>query len=235
MRRCHCTITPSVVRATARAALSAALPWRPYGRLVTVARLLGLLLLAAAARRSLFAVARRFAFGFSHETARKAVRANLPGPGRLADGLVDALFLFRTRAWRRRRWDVAIDLHYRPFYGDRATPGLVGGPKKQGTNYFYGYATACLIHPRHRYAVGLLPLAAGATRPHEVVAALLAQMRARRLAVRGVVLDSGFDSAETILLLQEGASLTPCHCAARATGPTRATPGPCGRRGTSRS
>lgn len=201
MRRRHCTITPSAVRSTAREALQAALPWRPYGRLVTVARLLGLLLLAAAVRRSLFALAGRF--GFSHETARKAVGANLPELDALTAGLVDALFLFRCRAWRRRTWDVAIDLHFCPFYGDRATPGVVGGQKKQGTNFFYGYATACLVHPRHRYVVGLLPLAQGGMKPHDIVGALLDQMRSRGLAVRGVVLDSGFDSAETILLLQE--------------------------------
>lgn len=202
MRRVHCTITPSVVRSTARDALAAALDWRPYGRLVTVARLLGLLLLAAAARRSLSAVARRFASGFGRETARKAVAANLPDLDALTAGLVDALFLFRTRAWRRRRWVVAIDTHFCPFYGDRSTPGVVGGQKKQGTNSFYGYATACLVHPRHRYTVGLLPLA-GSQKPHGLVGALLAQMRSRGLGVRGVVLDSGFDSAETLLLLQQ--------------------------------
>lgn len=202
MRPCHCTITPSAVRSTARDALSAVRDWTPYGRLVTVARLLGLLLLAAAARRSISAIADRFGLGFGRETARKAVSANLPGLGALTAGLVDALHLFRSRGWRRRRWDVAIDLHYCPFYGDRGTPGLVGGQKKQGTNYFYGYATACLVHPRHRYTVGLLPLAEAAFKPHEVVAALLGQMQARGLGVRGVVLDSGFDSAETILLLQ---------------------------------
>jgi hypothetical protein len=202
VRRDHCTITPSVVRSTARQALQAALPWCPYGRLVTVARLLGLLLLAAAVRRSLSAIADRYRLGFGRETARKAVEANLPDLGALTAGLVDALFLLRSRAWRRRTWDVAIDLHFCPFYGDRSTPGVVGGQKKQGTNYFYGYATACLIHPRHRYVVGLLPLAAGGMKPHDVVAALLGQMSSRGLAVRGVVLDSGFDSALTILLLQ---------------------------------
>ena len=198
----HCTITPATVRATAKAALARALPCRRYGRLVTPGRLLDLLLLVAALRSSLAAVCRRFAFGFSHETARQAANANLPGLDALTASLVDALYLFRSRSWRRRRWDVAIDLHYCPFYGDRATPGVVGGPKKHGSNYSYAYATAVLVHPRHRYTVGLLPLTGPGMRPDAVVAALLAQMRARRLAVRGVVLDSGFDSAETVLLLQ---------------------------------
>src|SRR5438105_1699563 len=142
MRQSYCTITPTVVRRTAQGVLQQALPWKPYGRLVTVARLLGLLLLVAALRSSLSAVARRFRFGFSHETARKAVQANLPDVPALTTALVGALHQLGGRQLRRRRWVVALDLHYRPFYGDRTTPGVVGGQKKQGTHYFYGYATA---------------------------------------------------------------------------------------------
>src|SRR5438309_10508600 len=100
MRQRHCTITPSSVRSLAHAALRRALPWHGYGRLVSPTRLLDLLLLLAALRSSLAAVARRFALGFSHETARKAVRANLPGPDELTAGLADALHAFGGRAWR---------------------------------------------------------------------------------------------------------------------------------------
>ena len=201
MRPCYSTITPAVVRRTAQAVLQQALPWKPYGRLVSVARLLGLLLLAAASRSSLSAVARRFRFGFSHETARQAVRANLPDVAALTAALVGALHRLGGRL-RRRRWVVAIDLHYCPFYGDRAAAGVGGGQKKQGTHYFYGYATAELVHRRHRYTVGLLPLR-GNSPPHAVVAALLAQLDERGVRPRGVVLDSGFDSGETLRLLQE--------------------------------
>jgi hypothetical protein len=200
MRQTYSTITPAVVRRTARAVLQQALPWRPSGRLVTVARLLDLLLLVAVLRSSLSAVVRRFRFGFSHETARQAVRANLPGVPPLTAALVGALHRLGGPL-RRRRWVVAFDLHDCPFYGNRATPGVVGGPKKQGTHYFYRYATAELVHRRHRYTVGLLPVQ-GKVKPHEVVAALLAQLDERGLRLRGVVLDSGFDSGETLLLLQ---------------------------------
>lgn len=200
MRQPYSTITPAVVRHTARAVLQQALPCRPYGRKVTEARLLDLLLLVAALRSSLSAVVRRFRFGFSHETARQAMQANLPEVPALTDHLVDALYQFGPRR-KRRCWVVALDLHYRPFYGDRATPGVVGGQKKQGTQYFYAYATAELVHRRHRYTVGLVPLT-GKFKPHEVVAALLAQLDERGVRLRGVVLDSGFDSGEVLLLLQ---------------------------------
>jgi hypothetical protein len=181
--------------------LQHALPCHPYGRTVTQARLLDLLLLIAALRSSLSAVVRRFHFGFSHETARQAVQANLPEVPALTEHLLEALHQLGPRL-HRRRWVVAIDLHYCPFYGDRSTPGILGGQKKQGTKYFYAYATAELVHRRHRYTVGLLPLQ-GQAKPHEVVAALLAQLAARGLRLRGVVLDSGFDSGETLLLLKK--------------------------------
>jgi hypothetical protein len=202
MRHTHCTITPAVVRHTARQALLQVLPWKPFGRLVTVTCLLDVLLLVAVLRSSLSAIVRRFRFGFCHETARQALAANLPSQEQLTRGLVDALYVFGCRRWRQRLWDLAIDVHYCPFYGDRRTPGIVGGQKKHGSKYHYAYATAVLIHRRHRYTVGLLALERK-YKPHEVVAALLAQLDRHGLKLRGVVLDSGFDSGETLLLLQE--------------------------------
>src|SRR5271168_5330856 len=118
MRQSHYTVTPEVVRSTARQALERALPVQNYGRLVTAKRLLELLLLVAALRSSLSAVVKRFCFGFSHETARKAVAANLPDQNKLTEGLLDALYRFGSRALRRRCWVVAIDEHRDPFYGD---------------------------------------------------------------------------------------------------------------------
>lgn len=202
MRQSYSTITPSLVRSTAHAALNQALPWKRHGRRVTVTRLLDLLLLIAALRSSLYAIVRRFRFGFSHETARQAVAANLPSLARLQKGLLDALYAFGSRTLRRRRWDIAIDLHYCPFYGDSDTPGIVGGQKKHGSTHHYAYATAILLHRRHRYTVGLMAVEQK-YKPHEMVAALLTQVQERGLRLRGVALDSGFDSGETLLLLQE--------------------------------
>jgi hypothetical protein len=201
MRPSYSTITPSLVRSTAHAALQQALPWKRYRRHATVPRLLDLLRLVAALRSSLSAIARRFRFGFSHETARQAVAANLPDLPRLQQGLLDALYVFGGRLLHRRRWDIAIDQHYCPFYGDRNTPGIVGGQKKHGSKYHYAYVTAAILHRRHRYTVGLMALDC-AYKPHEIVTILLEQVQSRGVRVRGVALDSGFDSGETLLLLQ---------------------------------
>jgi hypothetical protein len=201
MRQSYSTITPALVRSTAHGALQLILPWKRHGRRVTVSRLLDLLLLVAALRSSLSAIVRRFHFSFSHETARQAVAANLPDLQRLQQGLLDALYCFGWPMLRRRRWDIAIDQHYCPIYGDRNTPGIIGGQKKHGSKHHYAYATAALLHRRHRYTVGLMALDRD-YKPHEIVTILLTQVHRRGVRLRGVALDSGFDSGETLLLLQ---------------------------------
>lgn len=202
MRQLHSSLTPGVIHHHARRALAGCLDWRPVGRAVSVAQLLDLLLVMAATAASLFAVARRF-FPFCHETARKAVRANLPGRDRLTAGLVGALHAVAafSRRDRRRPWLVAIDTHHKPYYGER-TPDVVGGPRTRGTKWSFGYATAALLHAGRRYTVGLCPLGPG-VRPDAVVRTLLDQVAGHGLKVRGVALDSGFEGGEVILLLQE--------------------------------
>jgi hypothetical protein len=201
VRHSHCSLTPGVVHHHARQALAGCLDWHPVGRSVAVPQLLDLLLVMAATAASLSAVARRF-FPFSHETARRAVRDNLPDTDRLAAGLVDGLHAVAgfSRRDRRRLWLLAIDTHHKPYYGER-TPDVMGGPKKQGTKWSFGYATAVLLHAGRRYTVGLCPLTPGVT-PDAVVRTLLDQVAERGLRIRGVALDSGFEGGDVIRLLQ---------------------------------
>lgn len=202
MRPLYSTITPAVIHQQARYALERCLDGKPFHQSVSVTDLLNLLLLMAAHTASLFATVRRF-FPFSHETASRAVKANLPSRERLVTGLVQALYevaLF-SRQDRRRRWLVAIDTHYVAYYGQK-TRGILGGPKKQGTKWFFGYATACLLHRHRRYTIALCPLDAS-MKPHEIVRTLLTQIAAQGLHICGVALDSAFDSGETLLVLQE--------------------------------
>jgi hypothetical protein len=202
MRHLHSTITPGVVHERAREAIGSILDWKPFGESVTVTDLLDVLLMMAASATSLFAVVERF-FTFSHETARRAVRANLPDLQQLVQGLLAALHETArfSRSDRRRRWLLAIDTHYEPYYGE-PTPFVVGGPKKQGTKWFYAYATAVLLHKGRRYTIALCPLLPE-TKPHQIVDTLLRQIAEKGLKIRGVVLDSAFDSGETFLLLQQ--------------------------------
>jgi len=204
MRPYH-SITPNAVHGRAREALRHVLDWVPFHKSVSVDDLLDLLLLMAACTSSLFATVRRF-FSFSHQTGSLAVKANLPSRkniDRLTRGLVDALYdvMAFSRRDRRRHWMVAIDVHNVAYYGP-PTPDVVGGPKKQGTKWFFAYATAVLLHKRRRYTVALAPLPPK-TKPHEIVRLMLDQIAEKGLKIRGVTLDSAFDSGDTLLLLQE--------------------------------
>jgi hypothetical protein len=201
MRQAYCSLTPAVVRDLAWTALAKALPWRPYRRRVTVHLLLDVVLLTAALGSSLWAVVRRYAFGFSHETARQALDDNLPAAEQLADGLVDALHGFVPRAFRRRPKDIALDRHDTPFYGKRGTPGVLGGPKKGGTNRAFAYATAVAVHKGQRWCLGLVPLTDND--PEAAVLAVLAQLQARGIRIRSLILDRGFFSGHVILALQQ--------------------------------
>jgi hypothetical protein len=202
MRLSYSTITPGVIHRLAREALESSLDWKPYRQSVTVSHLLDLLLIMGATTASLCATVKRF-FRFSHETALRAVKSNLLSMDKLVTGLVKSLHnvLWFSRQDRRRHWTVAIDTHYVAYYGKR-TRYVIGGQKKRGTKWFFGYATAVLLHKHRRYTVALCPLQTG-MKPHEIVQTLLDQIAQKGLKIRGVALDSGFDSGDTLLLLQE--------------------------------
>ena len=202
MRHLHSTITPGVIHEQARRALRGSLDWKPFHQSVTVVNLLDMLLVMAATTASLFATVRRF-FHFSHETASRAMKANLPSMDRLVAGLVGSLHsvLLFSRRDRWRHWLLAIDTHNVAYYGQR-TSDVIGGPKKRGSKWFFGYATAVLLHKHRRYTVALCPLQPGA-KPNDIVRTLLDQIAEKGLKIRGVVLDSSFDSGDTLLLLQE--------------------------------
>jgi hypothetical protein len=207
MRRTHRSLTPAAARSLAADALARALPWRTY-RSVTAGAPRDLVLLVAALGSSLRAAARRFRFGFSHETARQALGRNLPQPDELAEGLVDALHGFLPRGSRRRAWDIALDRHDAPFYGRRGTPGVLGGPRKGGTNRSFAYATAAAVHRGRRWCPGLVRLTDADA--ESAVPALLGQLRHREIPIRSLVLDRGFFSGHVILASQQrGVPLVP--------------------------
>src|SRR5262249_31095326 len=159
--------------------------WEPWHDSVSIADVLDLLLLMAAHTLSLFAAVRRF-FPFSHETARRAVHANLPDLDRLVAGLVQGLYDVAqfSPADRRRRWLLATALHKVPYYG-RCRNHVIGGPKNQGTRCFSTYAPAVFLHKHRRYTVALCPMLPHQGQPHKIVRTLLDQIAAQGLKIRG--------------------------------------------------
>jgi hypothetical protein len=203
MRIRQCIPNARTVHKDAAELIKEILPWKDFRDSMTIADILRLLLLLSTMNRTLSHIV-RFFFIISHETARRAIQSQLKDQAALTQGLVRTLYKAAefSRRDRRRKWVLAIDENKVPFYGDRKTKGIQGGQKKHGTNHFYTYATATLIHHRRRYVVGLIAITES-MKPHEIVSALLNQVFQHGLQVRGVVLDSGFESGDTLLLLQK--------------------------------
>src|SRR5439155_24064789 len=90
MRPTHLTIRGVSVHRLAHDLLARTLKWQPFRPSVGLGQLLDRLLLMATTARTLFAVVGRHV-PFSHETSRRALRANLTDLDTLTTGVVDAL------------------------------------------------------------------------------------------------------------------------------------------------
>jgi hypothetical protein len=201
MRQSHHTTATQVVSAAMCQWVVCQLALADYHKSVPAVMLARLLLLACATRQSLSFVAQRCDEAPSDETVRKALLASLPGQDLLLARLIQSLHFPLPRRVRRRRHAAAIDYHCRPFYGDPATPGVKGGKREAGTNFFWTFATLTLLTPGQRYTLALVAVPKGQP-PSETVALLLAQAERSGVPLRYLLLDKGFYDAEVIDLLQ---------------------------------
>jgi putative transposase len=161
-----------------------------------------LLLLASALGASLSGLCKKLASAPTGTTVLSALGEALPADlQELQKRLQAGLHALVPPALRGRRLAMAADLHLRPFYGDKKTPGLYTGPRQQGTTRFFAYATLAVLEQGRRFTVGLVPVETG--RPlEEVLAGLLAQARACGLRPAYLLLDRGFYDADVFLALQ---------------------------------
>jgi Transposase DDE domain len=165
--------------------------------------ILQVLVRAAAAMRSLAAVVRQATQVPSLETIRSALRTLLPPvPEDLVPALQTALHHRLPKSLSRRPRALAIDLHLRPYYGRRGTPGSYRGKAKAGTKTFFAYATVMVLRRGASYTVGVVPVVNGQELT-VVLDSLLAQAAAVGLVPRLLLLDRGFYAATTIAWLQQ--------------------------------
>jgi len=105
---------------------------------------------------------------------------------------------------RRRRWQMAIDWHLVPYYGEpfRSRNELYHCRPLLGTTRFHAYATACIVEYGQRYTVALTWV-----RKHEstvtVLRRLLAIIGKMGWKIRRLLLDRAFFSVDVALLLQQ--------------------------------
>jgi Transposase DDE domain len=175
------------------------------GRVCTPTVVWSLVLRAATRMVSLFAACRDLADAPTSQAVFDALVSGLPKTlpvleRRLNDALTGQL----PRRLRRRTWQVAIDWHLVPYYGEpcHSRNELYHSKPQAGTTTFHAYATACIVEHGQRYTVALTWI-----RKHEttvrVLGRLLDQIERIGLKIRYLLLDSAFYNIDVVLFLQQ--------------------------------
>jgi hypothetical protein len=202
--RTCCSISSGEVHQRALSWLVQAKLVKDHGWKCTAQVVLNVVLRAAARSISISAACRDLARAPSDQAMITALDDGLPKTlpvleRRLNEALTGQL----PRRWTRRRWQVAIDWHLTPYYGQpfRSKNELYYGKPRQGTKQFHAYASACLIDHGERYTVALTSV-----RRHEstvtALRRLLARMRQLGLKIRQVLLDRAFFNVAVVEFLQ---------------------------------
>jgi hypothetical protein len=163
-----------------------------------------IVLRAAARMISVFAACRDLANAPSQQAVFDALEAGLPRTLRVVEKRLNwALTNSWPRRLQRRRWEVAIDWHLIPYYGQahQSRNEICRSKPKQGTTHFHTYATACIVQYGQRYTLALTWV-----RRHEstvtVLRRLLARMRDLGVKIKALLLDRAFYSTPVTAFLQ---------------------------------
>jgi putative transposase len=173
-----------------------------FGRSLSAALLGRLIVMAACVGTSLSGAARRTRRSPSGETVRKALLANLPEDlSEMERRINDSLLRLTPKAFLRRPRRLAIDLHQRPYYGERENVPVRGGKKKKGTKWFWTWATAAVVEHGQRWTVAMTPVGPGDPL-EDVLARLLEHVKMAAIAVKMALVDREFYAAKVIAVLQ---------------------------------
>jgi hypothetical protein len=163
-----------------------------------------IVLFAAARMTSIFAACRNLSEAPSEEAVFAALEAGLPRTlPVLENRLNGALTTSWPRRLRQRRWEVAIDWHLAPYYGEpqKSRNEIYRSQRKQGTTHFHAYATACIVQYGQRYTLALTWV-----RGHESTVTVLRRLQARireiDVKIRVLLIDRAFFNANVIAFLQ---------------------------------
>lgn len=177
---------------------------KDHGWKCTAVVVLNIVLRAAARSISVSAACRDLSGGPSDQAVMTALQDGLPKTLIVLERrLNEALTAELPRRMRRRRWQVAIDWHLSPYYGQpqQSRNELYYGQPRQGTKKFHAYASACIVEHGHRYTVALTWV-----RRHEsmvvVLRRLVARIREIGLKIKCLLLDRAFFNVPVVEFLQ---------------------------------
>jgi Transposase DDE domain len=206
MRHGQCTLSCKHVCGYATNLLVGALSsigWVTGAATVEPLLLVQLLVRAGAERRSLEAIALLAQDIPCAQTIRNALAKLLPKTtAELRPVIVAALHQRLPKTLKRRPRTMAIDMHNKPYYGDKKTPGTYRGQPKASTKTFFAYATLLVIRKGQTYTVGLVSIVNGEELTG-IIDQLLAQAASQGLRPRRLLLDRGFYAAKVMLHLQQ--------------------------------
>jgi hypothetical protein len=178
---------------------------KDHGWRCTASVVLSIVLRAAARSISVSAACRDLAKGPSDQAVMTALEDGLPKTlSVLERRLNEALTGPLPRGMRRRAWEVAIDWHLSPYYGQpqKSRNELYYGKPRQGTTVFHAYASACIVQEGHRYTLALTWV-----RRHESMVVVLRRLRARireiGLKIKRLLLDRAFFNVPVVEFLQQ--------------------------------
>jgi hypothetical protein len=178
---------------------------KDHGWKCTAPVVLGIVLRAAARKISVSAACDDLSRAPSDQAVMTALEDGLPKTlavleRRLNEALTDQL----PRRMRRRQWQVAIDWHLSPYYGQpmKSRNEIVRSKPKQGTASFHAYASACIVQYGRRYTLALTWV-----RRHEsmvvVLRRLIARIRDIGLKIKCILADRAFFTAAVIEYFQQ--------------------------------
>ena len=177
---------------------------KDHGWLCTATVVWSIVLRAAARMTSIYAACRDLAEAPSEQALFNALRGGLPKTlSVLERRLNESLTGHLSRGMRRRSWEVAIDWHLAPYYGQphESRNEIYYGKPRQGTTKFHAYATACIVMYGRRYTLAL-----SWVRRHEttikVLARLLDRIHELGLKIRCLLLDRAFFNVPVVEFLQ---------------------------------
>jgi hypothetical protein len=180
---------------------------KDHGWLCTAAVVGSVVLRAAARSISIPAACRDLSHAPSDQAVMNALTDGLPKTLPVLERrLNEALTCELPKRMLRRRWEVAIDWHLSPYYGEplRSRNELYYGKPRQGTKTFHAYASACIVSYGHRYTLALTWI-----RRHEstvtALRRLLGRIREMGLKIRCVLLDRAFFNIPVVSFLQHEA------------------------------
>jgi hypothetical protein len=203
--RTNCIITSSEVYSWAKQCFLQARILKDHGWRCAAVVVLGIVFRAAARRISVSAACCDLAKAPSDQAVMSALDEGLPKTlAVLEHRLNEALTSNLPRRMWRRTWQVAIDWHLDPYYGQpyRSRNEIYHSKPCDGTSKFHAYAAACIVQYGHRYTLALTWV-----RKHEsmvtVLRRLLARIREMGLKIKRVLLDRAFFNVPVVEFLKQ--------------------------------